>query len=450
VLAQGQTSEAEALFKPLLTQADSSVQSQGYTGLAAVALTNGNHTQTLELAQHAATLEPESIYSYVLRGHVLLHQGKIAEAAAAYRTATERPRGFPWQKATAYNRLGRIAAVAGKPEEALAHYDHALQQPHLPPPEQALAYTNKGHVLEKLGKHREALTQYRQAQTLQPNDRLTGTLLREAERRTQVTQDQQKQERIDTLVEELLRLHRQGRTAPPQDDDWTSSRLTLAMLPIHVRGTVSARAGEEDFLFLRLVDALQATGRIVVVDRDMLEKTLSELQLSATQLVEPHTAVRLGRILAARLLATGTLTRLGAEAQFSLHVVETETTRLQAAVTRIVALPSGIDQVVEQLATALLHKLRVAYPVQGRIVQVTPEHILLNIGTEHGLTSGLRLEVLGAEESLNLDGKIIGYRRPRVGLLEVTGFQEAFAQAMVLEQTVPFMQGWKVKEVPGP
>jgi hypothetical protein len=222
------------------------------------------------------------------------------------------------------------------------------------------------------------------------------------------------------------------------------------MLPIHVRGTVSARAGEEDFLFLRLADALQATGRIVVVDRDMLEKTLSELQLSATQLVEPQTAVRLGRILAARLLATGTLTRLGAEAQFSLHVVETETTRLQAAVTKIVALPSGIDQVVEQLATTLLHKLRAAYPVQGRIVQVTPEHILLNIGMEHGLTSGLRLEVLGTEEALNLDGKIIGYRRPRVGLLEVTGFHDPFAQAMVLEQTVPFVQGWKVKEVPGP
>jgi curli biogenesis system outer membrane secretion channel CsgG len=62
--------------------------------------------------------------------------------------------------------------------------------------------------------------------------------------------------------------------------------LTLAFLPIQVRGTVSARAGEEDFLFLRLVEALQATGRIVVVERDLLEKALTELKLSAGELVD--------------------------------------------------------------------------------------------------------------------------------------------------------------------
>jgi tetratricopeptide (TPR) repeat protein len=449
-LEQGKLQEAEALFKPLLAQPDTGVQSQGYTGLAAVAFTHNDYAQTLELAQRAETLDAESIYSHVLRGHVLLLQGKTAEAAAAYRTATEKTRGFPWQKATAYNRLGRIAAAQGNAQQALEHYDQALNQPHHSQQEQALAYTNKGHVLEKLGKYREALALYRQAQALQPDDRLTGTLLRETERRAQLAQDQEQQERIDKLVAELLRLHKEGRPAADQGDGWTSSRLTLAFLPMQVRGTVSARAGEEDFLFLRLVDTLQATGRITVVERDLLEKVLAELKLSAAELVDQQAAVRMGRILAARLLATGTLTRLGTEAQLSLRVVETESTRLQAAVTEIIALPLGIDRVTEQLATTLLHKLRTAYPLQGRIVQVTSDGILLNLGAEHGLTPGLRLEVFGAEEPVGFDSKVLGYHRQRVGLLEVTGLQDRFAQAMVLEQTVPFVQGWKVKEVPGP
>jgi len=449
-LVQGKAQEAETLFKPLLTQTDTGVQSQGYTGLAAVAFTHNDYTQTLDLAKRAAMLDAESVYSHVLRGHVLLHQGKTAEAAAAYRAATEKTRGFPWQKAMAHNRLGRIAAAEGNPQEALAHYDKALDQPHSSPQEQALAYTNKGHVLEKLGKYREALALYRQAQALQPDDRLTGTLRREAERRVQLQQDQEKQERIDKLVAELLQLHREGRPPPEQGDDWTSSRLTLAFLPMQVRGTVSARAGEEDFLFLRLVDTLQATGRIAVVERDLLEKALAELKLSAVGLVDQQTAVRMGRILAARLLATGNLTRLGTEAQLSLRVVETESTRLQAAVTEIITLPLGLEKIAEQVATTLLHKLHAAYPVQGRIVQVTPARILLNIGTEHGITPGLRLEVFGTEEPLSLDGKVIGYNRPRVGLIEVTGFQDRFAQTVVLEQTVPFVQGWKVKEVQGP
>jgi tetratricopeptide (TPR) repeat protein len=285
-LGQGNAQEAETLFKPLLTQTDTGVQSQGYTGLAAVAFTHTDYTQTLDLAGRAATLDAESVYSHVLRGHVLLHQGKTPEAAAAYRTATEKTRGLPWQRVMAYNRLGRLAAAAGNAQEALAHYDKALDQPYSSPQEQALAYTNKGHVLEKLGQYREALALYRQAQALLPDDRLTGTLRREAERRVQLQQDQEQQERIDKLVAELLQLHREGRPPPPQDDGWTSSPLTLAFLPIQVRGTVSARAGEEDFLFLRLVEALQATGRIVVVERDLLEKALTELKLSAGELVD--------------------------------------------------------------------------------------------------------------------------------------------------------------------
>jgi hypothetical protein len=130
--------------------------------------------------------------------------------------------------------------------------------------------------------------------------------------------------------------------------------------------------------------------------------------------------------------------------------VETDSTRLQAAVTEIITLPLGQEKIAEQLATTLLHKLRAAYPVQGRIVQVTPTHTLLNVGTEHGITPGLRLEVFGTEEPLSLDGRVIGYNRPRVGLLEVTGVQDQFAQTVVREQTMPLVQGWKVKEVQGP
>jgi tetratricopeptide (TPR) repeat protein len=449
-LEQGHPQEAEVRFKSLLAQAETAVQSQGYAGLSAVAFTHHNYVQALELASRAQTLDAESIYSHVLRGHVLLHQGKTTEAAAAYRTATEKTRGFPWQKAMAYNRLGRIAAAEGNAQQALEHYDKALNQPRNSQQEQALAYTNKGHVLEKLGKYREALALYRQAQALQPDNRLTDTLLREAERRAKLTQDQEQQERIDKLVAELLQLHKDGRPPPDPGDGWTSSRLTLAFLPMQARGTVSAQAGEEDFLFLRLVDTLQATGRVTVVERELLEKVLAELKLSAAEFVDQQAAVHMGRILAARLLATGNLTRLGPEAQFSLRVVETESTRLKAALTEIIALPFGIDRVAEQLAITLLHKLRVAYPLQGRIVQVMPAGILLNIGREHGMTPGLKLEVFGAEEPLRVDGQVIGYQRPHVGLIEVTSFQDRFAQATVLEQTVPLVPGWKVKEVQEP
>src|SRR5262249_48826266 len=146
-----------------------------------------------------------------------------------------------------------------------------------------------------------------------PSDGLSAALLHEVEQRARAAQDREKQERVDQLVASLLQAYKEGRPPPEQGDGWTSAPLTLAFIPLHTQGTPSPRAGEEEVLLLRLTNALQATGRITVVERDILDKILAELQLSAAALTDRQVAVRVGRILAARLLATGTLTRSGAE-----------------------------------------------------------------------------------------------------------------------------------------
>ena len=72
----------------------------------------------------------------------------------------------------------------------------------------------------------------------------------------------------------------------------------------------------------------------------------------------------------------------------------------------------------------------------------------MNIGAEQGVTPGRTLQVFGTEEPIELDGKIVGYRGPPVGLIEVTTVEAMLSEARVLEQTAPFQTGWKVKEVP--
>jgi tetratricopeptide (TPR) repeat protein len=325
-----------------------------------VAWARGDAQQTLERAVQAEVLDPEDVYSHVLRGHLLWQQGKTTEAATAYRTATEKTHGLPWQHAVAYDRLGRMYAAQGDLQQALEQYDKALSQHANGHPVTAITYTNKGHVLATLGQFQDALESYRHAQQLNPADRLNAALLHEIERRASAVQDREKQERIDQLVASLLQAYREGRQAPEHGDGWTSVPLTLAFLPVQTQGTPSPRAGEEDALLLRVADALQATGRMTVLERDIMDKILAELQLSASALIDPHVAVRVGRILAARLLATGTLTRRGTEAQLSLRVVETETTRLRAAVTALLAPSLGLEASADQLATTLVQKLRAA------------------------------------------------------------------------------------------
>lgn len=445
LLEQGEVDKATALFQALVEKADPPLQGQGYTGLAAVAWARGDATQTLTYVAQAEALDPEGVYVHVLRGHVLWQQGKTDEAALAYQAATTKTRGLPWQQAVAHNRLGRLHAARGETQQALQAYDQALQHPAAGSPDQAIAYTNKGHLLASMGQFQEAIVQYRQAQQLHPADRLSAALLREAEQRARLTQDRDKQERIDQLVGALLQAQKEGTPAVEAGDGWTSAPLTLALMQLQTQGTPALRAGAEEAFLIKLVEALQATGRLVVLERDILDKLLAELKLGSSALADQQTALRVGRILASRLLATGTLTRRGTEAQLSLRVVETETTRLRVALTETLDAALEGEGVAERLAATLLQKLRSTYPLQGRLLQTAAQDFMVNIGAEHGVTPGMTLHVLH-EEPLRVDGKVVSVHQQPVGLIEVTNVEARQAQVRVLEHSATFESGSKVKE----
>jgi hypothetical protein len=106
--------------------------------------------------------------------------------------------------------------------------------------------------------------------------------------------------------------------------------------------------------FLRMAAGLRASGRIAIVERAILDKLLGELKLSASDLTDPQIVLRIGKILAARLIATGSFTRFGNEGRFGIRVIETETTRIKALVIEPMARAQGIDGIVERVSSALL------------------------------------------------------------------------------------------------
>jgi tetratricopeptide (TPR) repeat protein len=436
-------STAETLFQQMVTSKENLAKSEGNAGLAALAFARGDDSPALEYAGQAEMLEPQIAYSHVIRGHILFQQGKLAKAATEYRIATEKSHILPWQKAIAYNSLGRIQATQGDTQKALKSYETAINQHK----DLSVAYVNKGYLLEKTGKTEDALKLYHRALQLKPDDPITKRLLQQAEKRQQIAQNKEKQAYTDKLVAELVQLHRTGKRRPPTGDDWTSTPLTLSVLDLQLQGTIAAREGEAEFILLKLVDALQTSGRIEVVGREILNSLLAELKLSATELADPQTALRVGKILAARLIATGKFARFGDEGQLSIRVYETETTRNKASVTKIVENPQQIDNVVNQLSKNLLAKLRSTYPLQARIARINAQEVILNIGVEQGMTAGVTMQVFGEEDRITLDGKVLDSLSSPVGLIEVTRVEKKVCNARVVEQTETFVKGCKVREV---
>jgi CHAT domain-containing protein/Flp pilus assembly protein TadD len=430
-LERGDWRQAETLFRRLVEGADPRVLGQVHAGLAGVAFARRDYRQALEAAGLAEKFDPDIAYSHVIRGHILWSQGKAAEAAAEYRIALAKPHALPWQQALAHDRLGRLHALTNNAHSALEHYDQAIALRQ----DMAVVYANKAHALEQLGQPQEALVLYRRALQLDPHDPLTAVLLRQAEQRQQLTQDGERQRRIDQLVADLIQAYREGGKFEPPQDEWTSPPVTLAFIGFSHEGLLFGRPGEESFLPHRIVEALQASGRVTVVDRAVQDKLLAELKLSATALVDRASALRIGHILAARVMAEGRFVQRGEAGYVDVRLIDTETTEIIGVAPRLIDRLEDLDAAVRELARTVVEHLRARFPIQGRLSGVHGQEVVLNIGRRQGVTPGLVMQVFGEDATMD-----------PIGRIEVFSVEAQRSRARVLEHRMDFQPGWKVRE----
>jgi curli biogenesis system outer membrane secretion channel CsgG len=86
-------------------------------------------------------------------------------------------------------------------------------------------------------------------------------------------------------------------------------------------------------LTTQLADHLNASGRVKVVDRVVLDRLLAELNLGTSDLADPETALRLGRVMAARIMGTGILFTMPGDTLVNLRLVDTETSAIAKTLT---------------------------------------------------------------------------------------------------------------------
>ena len=197
------------------------------------------------------------------------------------------------------------------------------------------------------------------------------------------------------------------------------------------------REGEDEFFQLKLNGLLQESGRVQVVERELLDKLLEELKLSTTDLVDPQKALQVGKILAARLIATGSMMRYGKDIQASIRLTETETTSLKAAIAET---DKDINQLAEKTARQILAKLDRAYPVRGYITAVEGTKVVLNIGSEVGVKQGMGFKVLDA-------GKDPGQGLREIGTLQAAAADTKSASAAPVKEIPGLAKGMKVEAI---
>lgn len=434
--------EAEEVFKDV-SKKGTQGEVLGKEGLAAVYAKKGEPEKALLLAKEVEQKAPDRAYVHVVKGDALYAMDKKKEAEAEYQKGVQKKEAEPYQEAIRYNQMGRYYASAGQYAKAREHYDQAINID----PYYIEGTTNKGLTYEKEGKWDRALESYRQALILEKTDTFAAVLAKKAQEMIDLQKDLKRKERVDQLVKELAaRFRAQKETVKKAEDSWTSQPMVLTFVDFQEKGGLSERDGFSSVMMSQLADHLNASGRVRVVERILIDRLMEELNIGSSELANPETALKLGRILAARLIGTGSLIYLPQGTLLNLRLIDTETTAIPQVTLRQIPAHASLEKELFQLNREILKTVIGKYPLRGYIVKVSGEQAMLNLGSRQGVVLGTKFEVIEEGEEIQYKGKPLRSSPKSAGRMEVVRVEPDFCDAKILEQIRPFRTDDKVQE----
>lgn len=437
-MRQGQADDAERIFRALADSDHPEVALMGREGLAEVRLAKGDTQGALAEANDIIAKAPTRSAAYLIRGRALAAAGEkqAGQASIAQAAAPNTSADFSWQKADALVAVGNQQRQ-NDPKLAVKTYERAAREN----PQSMAALSNLAVALNETGQPAKARAVLERAKEVDASDAVVAALLRQTQEAIAESQDLARQRFVDDAVKDLAARFRNPPPRPASagaPDDWTSGAIALSILPFqdHTLTVTGGRIGLDVLLQQELSRELQARG-FAVVERRLLDKVLNEVRLGSSELADSDTQIKLGRLLAARLMVSGSVVPNPAGgAAASFRAVDTETTQLALVRTeRATAAPAGAAydpaQLAASIAQAVAQTVADKYPLKGRIVSVDGDKAIINIGKKQGVAAGQQFNVLGRAEPIELNGRVLGYKETRVGQMTVTEVEDGLAYARV-------------------
>lgn len=200
----------------------------------------------------------------------------------------------------------------------------------------------------------------------------------------------------------------------------------------------------------QLAEQLNQSGRVQVVERVIMDRLLEELNIGSSDLADPETALRLGRIMAAKIVTTGSLLHLPDSSLLNMRMIDSETTAIPKVLTR--KLPqSGVnfEEDMQWLNRQMLETIVARYPLRGYVVQASGEEAIINLGSGQGVVNGTVFEVIEEGKPVKYKGKTMRGLPVNIGKVEAVRVEPDMCSVRILEQSRPLKRDDKIQEVAG-
>jgi hypothetical protein len=184
-----------------------------------------------------------------------------------------------------------------------------------------------------------------------------------------------------------------------------------------------------------------------VVERVLMERLLEELNIGTSALADQNTALQLGRVLAAKLITTGSIFYLPNTTMLSMRLIDTETTAVPKTFTADVGGQTTLDRQLFDLNRDLLSTIIQKYPLRGYVVQSQDDTVMLNLGSEQGVVTGSRFSVVEETEPVVYKGRTLNKAPKIIGELEVVTVEPDLSHARIIQKQRALKTDDKVQEV---
>ncbi len=441
-LKEGNLEEAEKSFSEL-SREDTQGRILGKEGLAAVYVKKNQPEKALEMVKEVENEAPERSYIHLIEGDILYAQNKEKEAEEAYKKSVMAKEAETYQEAARYNQLGRLYAKSGQYEKARELYDKAISID----PYYITGTTNKGITYEKEGKLDKALEAYQQALSVEKSDTYARVLANKVQKLINLQTDNERKKRVDKLVSDLVARYNSQRESPViTEDAWTTPPMVMSFIDFQEKGGLSERDGFSSVLATELTNHLNKSGRLQVVERVMIERLLEELNLGSSDLADTETALKLGKVLAAKIIVTGTVYHLPQKTLLSMRLIDTETSAIPKVTTWQLESSESLEHELFKLNREILRTVILKYPLRGFIVQSSGDQFMINLGSNQGVVTGTKFNVIEEKEPVKYKGKVLHSLPKTIALFEVVSVEPDLSYVRVINKSRELKSDDKIQE----
>ena len=338
------------------------------------------------------------------RGIALQKLGKSTEAKISFEKALLEEAYFDFQKLEVIDHLARLCVKYGKLEQANSLYSEALDSYSSSWISPAF-YTNYAVTLMNNGQLKKAIQILNRISHPNSKDEMVLYLQNRILERT----NQSRIIEINNTMAMIDDVNQLITQKADHRDKWTSTPRILAFLPLENRSSLVDRLGIENYWTDELIRLIRKKNNFPVVNRDALDHILGELKLNASELGSSEVSLKLGSLLPASILISGSFTENREEIGLILRLIDVQTSEVIAVVKEAFE-NHARDKLFKTVNQELIKALQDNFPIKGRVSAGEGDFYEINIGKYHGLKEGQSVRVYKPKK--NVSARLLSRQKP--------------------------------------